>query len=90
MQKNKSGCFFLNTVHSTDDWLCDRLVQVTKLTDFIDNDGVFWLITSTNVRFRKFGMFVFTVGTDNLRKFFPALKFLKALIFLIAITFLTR
>jgi len=36
-----------------------------------------------------FGMFVFTVGTTDLRNyFFPALKFLTALIFFITINFL--
>jgi len=35
-------------------------------------------------------MFMFTVGTTGLLKFFPALKFLTALIFKIVIDSLTR
>jgi len=35
-------------------------------------------------------MFVFTVGTSGLCNYFPVLKFLTALIFLIAINSLTR
>jgi len=37
----------------------------------------------------NFGMFVFTVGTACLHNFFPALKYLTAVVYLIAINSLT-